>query len=78
LRALQGMRMSTNDLADPRSACKRLQPGRTVGSERTPGALERLATLAGGGPIAEPNFFISDSHLRWREARHFKWATRHA
>jgi hypothetical protein len=69
--------MSTNDLADPGSACKRLQPGRAVGSERAPGAFERLATLA-GGPVAEPNFFISDSRLRWREPRHFNWVTRHA
>jgi hypothetical protein len=68
--------MSTNDLADPGSACKRLQPGRVVGSERAPGALECFATLA-GGPIAKPIFFISDSLLLWREARHFQWVTRH-
>jgi hypothetical protein len=71
------MMMSTNDLADPASACKRLQPGGAVGSERAPSALERFATLA-GRPVAKPNFFISDSLLHWREARHFQWVTRHA
>jgi hypothetical protein len=45
------MTMSEKDLADPKSACKPVQPGQTAGSERAPGALAHFATLAGGGPV---------------------------
>ena len=43
--------MSKKDLADPRSACKPVQLGQAAASERAPGALARLATLAGGGAV---------------------------
>jgi hypothetical protein len=43
--------MNRKNLADPESACKPVQPGQAAASERAPGALERFAKLAGGGPV---------------------------
>jgi hypothetical protein len=45
------MMMNRKNLADPESACKPVQPGQAAASERAPGALERFAKLAGGGPV---------------------------
>src|SRR5580658_10954893 len=51
LRALQGMTMSMENLADPESARKPVHPSQAAGSERAPGPLARFAALAGGGPV---------------------------
>jgi hypothetical protein len=39
------------DVADPKSAGKPVQPDRAAGAERTPGPLARFAALAGNGPV---------------------------
>ena len=43
--------MTTEDVADRKSACKPLRRGRAAGADRAPGALARFATLAGSGPV---------------------------
>jgi hypothetical protein len=39
------------DVADPKSAGKPVQPDRAAGSERAPGPLARFTALAGGGSV---------------------------